>query len=162
MTPIEYIISELKQFILEFPKTRVRYEYDENSETHFVEVVPNEVYHLDSQYINWESEMFDRFTDLYPDQNICFISDDALVGLDKIDFELFGREFVSSFYTSLPECVIAEDLIEVNSNVQGITIGPIAISSNFNSVVSLTNFNLRITGKSVDQTGSQPPITLAA
>ena len=74
MNSFEYIISELNKFILEFPKTRVRYEHDNSSETHFIEVVPNEIYHLDTQYIQWESEMFDRFVDLFPEENICFIS----------------------------------------------------------------------------------------
>lgn len=90
MYPKEYIISELKSFISDFPKTRVRYEHDNFSETHFIEIVPNEIYHLDTRYMQWESEMFDRFVSMYPAENICFISDDALVGLDKIDFELYG------------------------------------------------------------------------
>ena len=95
MNPYEYIISDLKNFILEFPETRVRYEHDNSSETHFIEVVPNEVYHLNADYLKWEGEMFDRFIKLFPEQNICIISDDALVGLDKIDFELRGNQYVS-------------------------------------------------------------------
>ena len=53
MLPKYYIISELKSFINDFPKTRVRYEHDNSSETHFVEVVPNEVYHLDAKVIQF-------------------------------------------------------------------------------------------------------------
>ena len=41
MTSSEFIISKLKSFINEFPGTRVRYEHDEKSNTHFIEVVPN-------------------------------------------------------------------------------------------------------------------------
>ena len=99
MNSYEYIISELNKFIFEFSKTRVRYEHDYSSETHFIEVVPNEIYHLDNHYIQWESKMFDHFIDKFPEENICFISDDALVGLDKIDFEIFGKEFVSTYST---------------------------------------------------------------
>ena len=99
MNSYEYIISELNKFIFEFSKTRVRYEHDFSSETHFIEVVPNEIYHSDNQYIQWESEMFDHFVDKFPEENICFISDDSLVGLDKIDFEICGNEFVSTYST---------------------------------------------------------------
>ena len=95
MLPYDYIKSELKNFIIEFPKTRVRYENDTNSNTHSIEIVPNEIYRLDKEYINWESGFFIEFINQFPDQNICFISDDAIVGLDKIDFELSGKEFVS-------------------------------------------------------------------
>ncbi len=95
MLAFEYIKSELKNFIIKFPKTRVRYENDNNSNTHSIEVVPNEVYRLDKDYITWEDNFFDAFINEFPDQNICFISDDAIVGLDKIDFELCGKEYIS-------------------------------------------------------------------
>ena len=95
MLAFEYIKSELKYFIIKFPKTRVRYENDINSNTHSIEVVPNEVYRLDKDYITWEDNFFDAFINEFPDQNICFISDDAIVGLDKIDFELSGKEYIS-------------------------------------------------------------------
>lgn len=117
MNPYEYIISELTNFILEFPRTRVRYEHDNSSETHFIEVVPNDVYHLDTDYIKWESEMFDRFIELFPEQNICFISDDALVGLDKIDFELCGIQFATVYTTNIHEVSIENNQIQVNSIV---------------------------------------------
>lgn len=95
MLPFEYIKSELKNFIVEFPKTRVRYENDINSNTHSIEIVPNEIYRLDKEYINWENRFFIEFINQFPDQNICFISDDAIVGLDKIDIEFSGKEFIS-------------------------------------------------------------------
>ncbi len=95
MLPYDYIKSELKNFIIEFPKTRVRYENDTNSNTHSIEIVPNEIYRLDKEYINWENGFFIQFINQFPDQNICFISDDAIVGIDKIDFELSGKEFIS-------------------------------------------------------------------
>lgn len=95
MLPFEYIKLELKNFIIEFPKTRIRYENDSNSNTHSIEVVPNAIYRLDKDYITWENSLFDAFINEFPNQNICFISDDAIVGLDKIDFELFGKEYIS-------------------------------------------------------------------
>jgi hypothetical protein len=95
MLPFEFIKSELKNFIIKFPKTRVRYENDTHSNTHSIEVVPNEIYRLDKDYITWEDTFFDTFINEFPDQNICFISDDAIVGLDKIDFELSGKEYIS-------------------------------------------------------------------
>jgi len=102
MTAEEFIKSELKTFIKLFSKTRVRYENNSESNTHFVEVVPNEIYHLDTKYIEWESDFFDNFIKHFPYENICFISDDALVGLDKIDFELKGQEFISDFSFNSP------------------------------------------------------------
>ena len=90
MTPNAFIISKLQSFIYDFPQTCVRYEHDKLSDTHFVEVVPNEVYYLNDKYIEWESNMFDEFVKRFPLENIGFISDDAIVGIDHVDFELKG------------------------------------------------------------------------
>jgi hypothetical protein len=44
--------------------------------------------------------MFDEFVDQFPLENIGFISDDALVGLDNIDFELKGIYFDIPYVSS--------------------------------------------------------------
>jgi hypothetical protein len=93
MTSQEYIRKALDAFIDTFCSARVRYEYDANAQTHFVEIVPNEIYHSRNDYISWESEMFDRFVALYPTENICFISDDALVGIAQAEYTLYGKNY---------------------------------------------------------------------
>jgi hypothetical protein len=35
--------------------------------------------------------MFDKFIVLYPTENICFISDDALVGIEHAEYTLYGK-----------------------------------------------------------------------
>jgi hypothetical protein len=89
----EYIINELEFFIKKFSKVRVRYEYDEAALVHTVEVLPNEVYHLNKDYISWERTMFDKFIALYPTENICFISDDALVGIENAIYIKEGLDY---------------------------------------------------------------------
>lgn len=95
MTAAHFVIAELERFIVQFPSTRVRYENHECSDTHFVEVLPNETYRSDATYIQWERDFFVAFVSRYPAQNICFISDDALVGLDHVDWEGTGTAFSS-------------------------------------------------------------------
>lgn len=90
MTSKEFITKELGFFIKKFPQVRVRYEFHEMSNAHFVEIVPNEVYNLDEDYISWEIDMWDRFVNLYPVEGICFISDDALVGIENVELTLYG------------------------------------------------------------------------
>jgi len=138
MESLNYITTELKKFILEFSRTRVRYEYDKESDTHFIEVVPNDVYHLDIDYIKWESEMFDRFVELYPEENICFISDDALVGLDKVDFEICGKDFVSAYSTVNSQItVLLENHINVNSVINNDILFNINICTNLSHSILL-------------------------
>jgi hypothetical protein len=132
MTPNEFIISKLQSFIHDFPETRVRYEHDKLSDTHFVEVVPNEVYYLSERYIAWESKMFDEFVDQFPHENIGFISDDALVGLENIDFELKGLHFDMPCISSTKSIIIEETNLEISSFVNSVTIHDITISTDIN------------------------------
>jgi hypothetical protein len=142
MRPQEYIKSALHVFISKFTQTRVRYEFDSTAFTHYIEIVPNSVYHLDEVYIAWESDFYELFTSQYPNQNICFISDDALVGLDEIQFELIGSSFIE--YSVNNECSfipVAEikinELISTSINTSynafnglgSITVNPVSVFS---------------------------------
>jgi hypothetical protein len=93
MTPKEFITKELGCFIKKFPQVRVRYEFHEMSNAHFVEIVPNEVYNLNEDYISWEIDMWERFVKLFPEEGICFISDDALVGIENVELTLYGTDY---------------------------------------------------------------------
>lgn len=95
-----FIKEALKKFIASFPKTRVRYEFDIDANVHCVEVVPNSIYHLDNDYINWENNFTNNFIQLFPFQNICFFSDDAIVGINNIEFELIGSKYVDLISTN--------------------------------------------------------------
>jgi len=90
----DFIKSELNAFIERFPRTRVRYEYDKNALVHFVEVLPSEVYNSDSDYIQWEDDVYMRFVEAFPTESICFISDNALVGIENPELVLVGSEYV--------------------------------------------------------------------
>jgi hypothetical protein len=116
MNPTDFIISKLKSFIEDFTQTRVRYENDVISDTHFIEVIPNEVYHIDEAYIQWEGDMFDEFVELYPYENICFISDDAIVGLQNIDFEIYGKYFEVLYTTTRDSIQISEEVLKITSS----------------------------------------------
>lgn len=116
MQSFDFISTELTKFIILFPNTRVRYENNTETNTHFIEVVPNQVYHLDEHYINWENTFFEKFIALFPEQNICFISDDATVGLDRVDFELYGSIFNSLFTINSNNYIIPK--IDNNSFIQ--------------------------------------------
>ena len=93
MESSEFIVKELELVVLDFPKTRVRYEDDKMAQTHFIEIVPNEIYKSDENYIKWERDLSQRFVEKFPCENICFISDDAIVGLDEVHHEFYGSEF---------------------------------------------------------------------
>jgi len=112
----QYILKELETLITQFPNIRVRYEYDKYAVVHFVEVVPNEVYHLDDNYIAWENEMTDKFIELFPVENICFISDDALVGIENAEITLCGLGYMP-FSTKQEVMIFEQNEIFIQQNI---------------------------------------------
>ena len=90
----DFVIDKIKKFLQSFKNAKVRYECDELARLHTLEITPQAVY--DSKtFDQWESSMFDDFVENYPDENIGFISEDALVKIDKdnLVFEGKGSEF---------------------------------------------------------------------
>ncbi|MDR3188490.1 MAG: hypothetical protein LBT94_04810 [Prevotellaceae bacterium] len=108
ITSKEYIISELKTLVKDFPNVRVRYEYDSRALVHCVEVVPREMYHSSDEYISWENEMTDRFIQRFSGQNVCFVSDDAYVGVKNAEFTLYGDSFAPASTTKEAATVAQE------------------------------------------------------
>lgn len=113
MTEKEFIENELKKFIKQFSNTRVRYEYHELSDAHFIEIVPSGVYNLNDEYLEWEYDVYSRFTELYPMEGICFVSDDAVVKIKNAKYTLYGEEYT-------PISAIREniDFAPINSSVK--------------------------------------------
>lgn len=87
-----FIYQELNEFIKLFPKTRIRYEYDDSAFVHIVEVSPKEVYNSDNDYIQWEDNFWKQFVSKFPAENICFISDDDVINIEKPELTLTGTE----------------------------------------------------------------------
>ena len=83
MKSTDYILKELERLLVLFPNIKVSYEYNNLASIHTIEVVPREIFHLNDDYKNWEQIMIEDFINNYPTENICFISDDALVGIEN-------------------------------------------------------------------------------
>lgn len=139
MNPNQYIISKLESFIKDFPQMRVRYEYDEGSDTHFVEVIPNEVYYMDSNYKKWEGQMFDDFVEQFPYEGICFISDDAIVGLENVDFEIYGEFFEVLYTTSEDSISVCEGILEITNSITSYSLDMNERFSQMNKEVHVEN-----------------------
>jgi hypothetical protein len=108
MTPKDFIIKSINDLVLEFPNTRARYENHQLSNTHFVEIVPNEVYSFDEDYQKREEEIVFQFIEKFPTQNLCFITDDAVVGLDKVEYETKGNLYDLIYSVNLENCHVVE------------------------------------------------------
>jgi hypothetical protein len=142
-----FIKEALNAFIASFPKTRVRYEFDIDANVHCIEVVPNDIYHLDNDYVNWENSFTNNFIELYPEQNICFFSDDAIVGINNIQFELTGSKYVDLISTNDCKSYINLEQIHIfNSsnylNLENISSTTGVFNNGIASQVKQSNINI--------------------
>ena len=157
----DFVINSINELVKLFPTTRVRYENHQQSNTHFVEVVPSEIYKLDAAYQDWEEGILFQFINKFPNQNLCFFSDDAIVGIENVEFETKGNLY-DLLYTFNRDCYQEVQEISVyqgNSipNISQVKIGEIpAISSN----VSALTYNFSSNFVNVDYEFFTPKKTI--
>jgi hypothetical protein len=120
----EFIKNELSLFIKQFTKTKASYEYDSSTLVHFVEVVPNEIFRQNSDYINWEEDMYQRFISSFPDQTICFVSDDDPVRVEfpeeffeGIDYAPYTTGEVVNTYSKVKVVIQSLNYDMITSNI---------------------------------------------
>jgi hypothetical protein len=99
MTNQDFVKSYIDDLVKQFPHAQCRYEHDQLSKAHFIEVLPFELY--DSpQFMEWERNTISKFIVDFPYENICFLSSDAVVELTEIIYQkypILGAEFQGEF-----------------------------------------------------------------
>ncbi len=103
MNAKEYLIKKLNFLSEKFEDVKIRYEFRSNTQTHIVEIIPLSFFSENENYIQFEIELENEFEQLFPNENILFVSDDSLteiiapdlkLGYDKIIIEdVFDFEF---------------------------------------------------------------------
>lgn len=93
MNSISFVKSNIDKLVEIFPQLSCSYEYDQFSNTHIIKVLPNATYANDESYASKEFEVTTKFIDLFPDESICFISDESLISVDSPIYEKTGLLF---------------------------------------------------------------------
>lgn len=91
---VKKLFSEVKR---QFPRTRLRYEFNPRSQTHFVEVFPFELFHSE-EFARLGLRYTDQFVESFgAEQDICFISEDSLTklsGESLTEADIFEKDFM--------------------------------------------------------------------
>ncbi|MDR0414498.1 MAG: hypothetical protein LBH84_03685 [Prevotellaceae bacterium] len=82
----KFLVRELNTLVSRLSGARLRYKYDEPTETHVVEVSPKYVYNSD-RFMELSGEVYDKFDNLFPNEGFAFISDDNYLGIDSVEAE---------------------------------------------------------------------------
>jgi hypothetical protein len=96
MSSIKFVKKVINDLVKKFPSIQCTYQYDISSNTHFIEVLPNNVYHKEGEYAKAETKATLSFIDKFPHESICFITDDAIIKLDNPIYIKAGDLFSST------------------------------------------------------------------
>lgn len=87
---INFIKGVLDALPINFPKLHVTisYEYRERTNTHILEILPQEVFDTSQEYFEFEEILEIEFKDKFPEEDLLFISSDSLTKIENIDFNI--------------------------------------------------------------------------
>ena len=91
-TAKEFLIDNLNRLSELFSEIHIRYEIRNNK--HIIEIVPVFVFENDENYLKAEVVLEKQFEQLFPDEEIVFISEDSLTQIKNAEYE-FGKNQMS-------------------------------------------------------------------
>ena len=76
-----------------FPSAKVSYNFHELSDTHFVEVIPKDIYYGNEFFKQTEEELLVEFIGKYPLESLCFLTADSIVPIENISLTFIGETY---------------------------------------------------------------------
>ena len=92
MAVLEYLKKQLTDLVNTFKNAKVNYEYNEIARIHTVEVLPQSVFDSD-EFAKWECRFFEEAFRAIPGEDVGFISENAYVGIEHVDWSLQGVDY---------------------------------------------------------------------
>ena len=88
MNSIELLKSELQELFSLIDGIEIRYEFKKSTFTHIVEVKPLDLFNSNSLYIEKEIELEEKFSELFPNEDLVFVSENSLSKIEEADLTL--------------------------------------------------------------------------
>ena len=102
MHSVDLITRELNDISNTIEGIEIRYEFDKLNLIHLVEVKPLNLFENNSIYLEREIQLEDKFFELFPKENLVFISEDSLSKIENPDLVLpLKIKYESQLSTSL-------------------------------------------------------------
>lgn len=88
----DYIKDKIDNLVKDFPEIQCRYEWDEFSGSHYVEVLPKEFYESKS-FTERHKNIILEFIDLFPYESLSFHTEGSAVDLEDVIYTRKGEQF---------------------------------------------------------------------
>ena len=88
MTAKDFIKNRLTKLWNRFPTVQFQYEFKTHTLTHVIEVIPLSIFEKNEGYMMLESDFEFEFEQLFPLEQILFVSEGSLTEIKNADFQL--------------------------------------------------------------------------
>jgi hypothetical protein len=79
MKPSEFINKKIEYLKFKFKDIEIKYQYKITTDIHIIKISPLSLYENNIEYIKEEEDIENEFTELYPFEELLFISEDSLI-----------------------------------------------------------------------------------
>jgi len=110
----DFLIEKLRELSSKYEEVKIRYEYRANTQSHIIEIIPLSFFDKNAEYLLDEANIERQFEELYPFDNIVFISEGSLIEIRKADLELGYNKLVFDYNKVIPVFEVLEytDMLE--------------------------------------------------
>jgi hypothetical protein len=112
MNSFDYIKNILNSFVEKFPSSKYRYEFDNCSNLHIIEVSPNSLY-LEKDFAEFEGNFLINFYKNFDDEGICFITPDDIIHINNPELIVKGDYYIDD---NEIDGIQENNLFKINSN----------------------------------------------
>lgn len=88
MTAKGFIKDKLTSIWNSFPEVQFRYEFKTQTNTHVIEVIPFSFFEGNEEYLRMESDFEYEFEQIFPEEEILFISEGSLTEIKNVEFQI--------------------------------------------------------------------------
>ncbi|NLU38558.1 MAG: hypothetical protein GXX78_06670 [Bacteroidales bacterium] len=90
MNSKDFIKHNLSKIWNSFPEVQFRYEFKTHTNTHVIEVTPVSFFEENEEYLDLESDFEYKFEQMFPEEEILFISEGSLTEIRNAEFQIGG------------------------------------------------------------------------
>lgn len=114
----DFLTKKLNELTTKVEDIQIRYEFRVSTQSHLIEITPLIVFEENELYMQEEANLEAEFEQLYPTENIVFISKGSLTEIQNVEFE-FGYDkicFISDTFDIDFELIGYNEIIEAGEN----------------------------------------------
>lgn len=105
MNSIQFSKNIVNELTINFPKIKCSYEFDEYTDTHYIEIIPKSEFDYNEHLNTFIDDVYFNFIERFSSESIAFITNNGESKLTKVCYEISGKDFkeLSLIYWNLKD-----------------------------------------------------------